>query len=495
MPLTLAQLSQGRTKDQFRAQLIAALQGIYHTSHTKGFGPGTLSILPDPVPGGNLTMVVKITTSGEPGVAGYAVSSDGGNTFGVPQTMPVSSATYVSFNAAIANGINTGVKVAFAQGPSGTYNSASPSFVAGDLYQFLLNTPNFPTDNWQPGSVPLGIIDADSDTNTDLWETVQAYVDGAFISTASGPFLDAAATFYGETRLPGVATQGTVNVNDGGGNGPSVILPGQMVIGTQTGLRYVNAATINLPQGAGTGSIPTVPATFVAESVGDAYNVGNGSITVTITALAGVTVNNPALTNGSWITTYGSNQESDDKLKARCLAKWPQLAALPINYTSSAIDALCKAALNTVTRTQVKASSSPGFIDIYLGGATAPISGSGLTTVSNKVNGVMGICIVAVAHSAVPIGFTIVATIQVLAAYTAQINAQIVTALNTYFAGLPIGPTCTVVFSELVALIQDLPGVVSVNMTSPAMDYTLADTQMPTLNIVFDGAHINVVSV
>ena len=75
------------------------------------------------------------------------------------------------------------------------------------------------------------------------------------------------------------------------------------------GLKYRNITAGTIPAG---GSLPLI---FEAESPGAQYNVPNNTITVLNTPLNGVTINNPDPGSGTWITSEGSDVETDERLK------------------------------------------------------------------------------------------------------------------------------------------------------------------------------------
>src|SRR5690606_696186 len=69
----------------------------------------------------------------------------------------------------------------------------------------------------------------------------------------------------------------------------------------------------------------TLDLSWEAEEPGDDYNLANGTLTVMVTPLAGVTVANPDPGTGTWITQTGADEESDPELRERCRNKWSTL--------------------------------------------------------------------------------------------------------------------------------------------------------------------------
>jgi hypothetical protein len=104
------------------------------------------------------------------------------------------------------------------------------------------------------------------------------------------------------------------------------ILPGDITIGTQGPASnqklYTNiTGGVLAPNG-------TLDLTFRAATIGSAYNISNVTPLDLKTSLAGVTVSNPIYPPAAtWITLAGSDEESDEALLARCLARWSTIGA------------------------------------------------------------------------------------------------------------------------------------------------------------------------
>lgn len=341
MALTLAQLTNPKTAAQMRQQLYDGLQGRGVVTKT-GTGTGALTVSGAPLAG--YAAQVKISSSGEPGAAQFQYSLDGGVTWSTAATIPSSGAYGLG---------TTGASVTFAAGPSG----AGTSFVAGDLFTFSLTFPTCPVTSWQDGSTPRVIVDVDAQELADLTSIVAAIARGGFVTTqpgvtgASGSWLDLLGqNFYGVSRNLALATVGTVTLTDAQSAGPFTIAPGQIWLGsttslsTSTPLRFLNTTGGTLPKGG------ALTLTVAAEMPGSAYNVANGAITTLLTTLPGVTANNPDPGSGSWVTSQGTDQESDLAYSTRLQGKWPSIG---IGATATTYDYWARTASSEVTRTKV----------------------------------------------------------------------------------------------------------------------------------------------
>ena len=156
------------------------------------------------------------------------------------------------------------------------------------------------------------------------------FLNNAFVTHASGAWLDLAAADYSKKRKRAQKTQGLVTVSRMDTEADAVKIEKGHVFKTKKDINgeelrfFVLEATV-LQQGA-----RAVDVLVEAEMEGSRYNVPEGQITRSLTFLNGV----DEITNGpDWITREGSDTEDDDGLKTRSLRSWSELAARPIEDT------------------------------------------------------------------------------------------------------------------------------------------------------------------
>ena len=156
------------------------------------------------------------------------------------------------------------------------------------------------------------------------------FLNNAFVTHASGAWLDLKATDYSKKRKKAQKAQGLVTVSRTDAEGDAVKIEKGHVFKTKKDINgeelrfFVLEATV-LQQGA-----RAVDVLVEAEMEGSRYNVPEGQITRSLTFLNGI----DELTNGAdWITREGSDTEDDDGLKTRTLRSWSELAARPIEDT------------------------------------------------------------------------------------------------------------------------------------------------------------------
>ena len=159
---------------------------------------------------------------------------------------------------------------------------------------------------------------------------LRAFLNNAFVTHASGAWLDLKATDYSKKRKKAQKAQGLVTVSRTDAEGDAVKIEKGHVFKTKKDingeeLRFFVLEAAVLQQGA-----RAVDVLVEAEMEGSRYNVPEGQITRSLTFLNGI----DKISNGpDWITREGSDTEDDDGLKTRTLRSWSELAARPIEDT------------------------------------------------------------------------------------------------------------------------------------------------------------------
>lgn len=198
-----------------------------------------------------------------------------------------------------------------------------------DRFVGLLRLASFPVASWHSGSFQKHTVETESDLLSDVVAYIQQIAKAGFIKYAgdiSDVWVDLCAeNVFAEARKPAVFTQGTIQITDAGGIGPITFSSSSsfwVANGDKT-LRFVNITPDDriLPLNG------TVTLTIQAETAGTDWNVGVGAITELLTPQPGLTVSNPALPSGTWITQQGANVESNAALAQRCLDKWATLGS------------------------------------------------------------------------------------------------------------------------------------------------------------------------
>ena len=156
------------------------------------------------------------------------------------------------------------------------------------------------------------------------------FLNNAFVTHASGAWLDLKAADYSKKRKKAQKTQGLVTLSRTDSEAEAVKIGRGHVFKTKKDingeeLRFFTLEAAVLQQGA-----RSVDVLVEAEAEGSRYNVPEAQITRSLTFLNGI----DEITNGpDWITREGSDTEDDDGLKTRTLRSWSELAARPIEDT------------------------------------------------------------------------------------------------------------------------------------------------------------------
>lgn len=159
---------------------------------------------------------------------------------------------------------------------------------------------------------------------------LRGFLNNAFVTHASGTWLDLKVPDYSKKRKKAQKAQGLVTVSRMDAGDDAVRIEKGHVFKTKKDingeeLRFFALKTTILRQGAQAVDVPVE-----AELEGTRYNVPEGQITRSLTFLNGV----DGITNSAdWITREGSDTEDDEGLRTRTLRSWSELAARPIEDT------------------------------------------------------------------------------------------------------------------------------------------------------------------
>lgn len=157
------------------------------------------------------------------------------------------------------------------------------------------------------------------------YQGVTYLAQSAFLQYASGAGLTALSeSQYQNTRQLASTTQGTIWLIASITASPQNILPGKLIIGSTLDpkLTYTNVTGGPIAPG---GILDLV---FRATVAGAKFNVSNTHPMVLKTPLPGISVSTPLYPPGvSWITSSGSDEESDAQLKKRDIYRWSTIGA------------------------------------------------------------------------------------------------------------------------------------------------------------------------
>jgi hypothetical protein len=336
-----------------------------------------------------------------------------------------------------------------------------------------LQSLGFHSTSWQSGSGQRTMPTAMAQTYATMTNSVDALSRHAFNDTSEGDALTAfSASHYDNDRTAATATVGSIVLTGGAVGPPHVVAVGDVVCADATGRTFRNTTGGTVPVSG------TVTLTFQAEVTGTDGNVANATITTMQTPLAGVTCNNPDPGTGSWITSLGTDAESDTTLRARNTAKW---GIVSVSDPADRYEYFIRTAVSGAVRVEVDDANpdGPGTLRAYIASATGVSPGADVTATQTELERIKNPTAVvsspsgAYAADAQPQAFEYTAYV-LTASNTTATQTAIETALRGYVNGLPIGgdvfPDAAIgifVRGECEAAMTALTGVERIAWTLP----------------------------
>ncbi len=161
-----------------------------------------------------------------------------------------------------------------------------------------LNAADFPITDWQSGAVMRTYVEMFTRAHFILVaQLIPKIAAGGFLTEAEDDWLRQilAPQAYGLTPIPATPTVQQATLTCDANNGPYTIAVGQLIAKTTAGRRYTNIT------GGALATSGTLIVQFQSEGPNDSTNDATnyidaaGTMTMLVTPLAGVTINNPAL--------------------------------------------------------------------------------------------------------------------------------------------------------------------------------------------------------
>lgn len=334
----------------------------------------------------------------------------------------------------------------------------------------LLTLAGFPATSWQSGSTPRALVQTESDWLADLSLAIALIAKGGYLDDAEDEWLTLlAASFYQVFREPATLTKGVVRLTDVANAGPFNVQPGGLIVteGSRT-LRFLNPAGFTLPLGG------YVDVEVQAESAGAAYNVATNGIQVLLTGLAGVSVRNPPIAGtSSWIEEQGSDEESDEALRARCKARWSTLGS---GSTEGAYY-YWATSVQGVRRATVVGDRVP--VQVYVAGDSGPVDESVRVAVDTVLRAKKPLTVPLLTLNTLASRTAIAGTVVVDPKFDLDATlAAVKLALDRLARATPVGGQ--IIRDRIIQVVMDVPGVVDVPLTAPLANIALAPNQVFT---------------
>lgn len=285
------------------------------------------------------------------------------------------------------------------------------------------------------------------------------------------------------TPLPGVtltnpATTYASATGTHGGSGTGIITASGSPVGPHS--LVINITTTG-QTGVASWSYSLDGAAFVAAgAVSSLTNIGGTGINVTLSNGA----INPSFvlgdtysftTPGSWITSQGSDIETDVNLATRCRNRWSSLSDIP---TSSLYQLLATSTPSVGSQvTQCTVQPDPFIndkINVVVSGPGGVLPGATITAIQAYITPWRRGCDNPIVQSPSTLAVTYAFTYTVPVAQATAAASAIVTALNTYTANVPVNGTVRI--AAIIELVMEVDGVVdcsNVTINGVAANLTL----------------------
>lgn len=237
-----------------------------------------------------------------------------------------------------------------------------------------------PVTDWIEGAAMRTMYELECEITFELIaEAMPIMAAGAFTDTyadSDSAWLTLLALhWYDRTRsLPSPPIQ-TITLACVAGNGPYPITAGRTVLLATDGARYIATSGGTL-SGGGSLSI---------DAQGESPGAGRGLIDRLEVPLAGVSVTAAIFKVVLSVTQFGSDEEGDPSLAARCDARWPDLEAV---LDEDRVVKWAKAAApDDVTRVRLDADPvNPGGVLVTLAGISGGVGAGIVTTVQDYID-------------------------------------------------------------------------------------------------------------
>lgn len=371
----------------------------------------------------------------------------------------------------------------------------------------LATTLGLPVTSWQAGDPTRSLGWLEATILETLENVVVGYIKSGFLDYAAA---DAEATgnpiwlnivaqqVFGVTVPSATYAETDVTLTNTGG-GIFTIEPGDLTFkNSTTGATYHNTTGGTLT-GVGT-SGATLDVTVTADEPGSGSSAAANEIDALVTTLNGVTCTNAA-------AAVGIDQQDPSVTVQQCRDK---LGSLSPNGPASAYSYVARnsalTGIQTVTRARVYPDSDTGDVLLYVAGPSGAVGGSDVTAVQNAITTyATPLCITPTVDSANNVTVAVTYTIWIYKSVnqtSAQIEAAILTALETMFSNRPIGgdiippATTGALYVSLIESTirnvfpdQTFRVVVSLPSGDTALgngDVPVLGTVTPTVNIISD---------
>jgi len=255
----------------------------------------------------------------------------------------------------------------------------------------MLNGFGFQASAWQTLSANSIIIQTVAALISDATYAIVDIASSMHAGLASGAYADALGTYtFNLTRVPAAAAQGQMILTSSIAAPPHTFAANSLLIADSSA---DDANTYNVVTGGTLNPGTSMVVNVLAAVPGTRANVPPSLTTLELrTPLIGVSVTNPpnppTTPVNSWLTTPGTDQETDGPgghYNARMIGRWSRISP---NNIEGAYRAWVLEALPAINRLKISEGAAEGAIHIVAATAAGAIDAGQITTVKNYLNGV-----------------------------------------------------------------------------------------------------------
>ncbi|MBK7823342.1 MAG: baseplate J/gp47 family protein [Tessaracoccus sp.] len=324
---------------------------------------------------------------------------------------------------------------------------------------------NLPTESWGPTDEPMATLAADANVLADLSVKVAGIAKSGVTADARTDVLTIhAKDVFDEARELGVNTIGTVTLTESAGS-PQSWAVGDLIVTSRVDptIIFRNTALVTLSASSST------TASIACDDVGTQGNVQAADLQL-VTEVPGVALS--AASGTGWITQTGTDDETDEKLIARCALKWATLVSTGPSdaYKKWALDA--DATINRVGVTEdVAADQTAGdpSVTVYLATATGAPAAAVVTAVDAYIQERRPLGTLVYVAACGTTSFYLNGSVTVKASKRAAAESKINALLDAWFAGSSIdvngetvdglGLDGRIRIAQLVEIVMSVSGV------------------------------------
>jgi uncharacterized phage protein gp47/JayE len=333
-----------------------------------------------------------------------------------------------------------------------------------------------PFTNLNPSAAIRGLLEVIAKVIADLYGLVKMVMQQSFVQTATGSWLDLKVREMGISRKVAIKTRVYLTFSCNSPAAQNITIPAGTICKSQkdssgNDVRFITTEETVLEEGQ-----TSVQVIAEAELPGNAWNVGQDTITRMVTRVTGIN----SVTNGAgFFIREGSDPESDEQLRERAITKWETLGlggtqGAYRNWALSVPGVIAASVLDDFP-------FGPGTVGVVILGANGVPSAELINEVHQYIKArkplTADVRIIAPDIRSIDINLEV---IRFANSSQDTVDSKVRDAINSYSNRLQLGEG--LIIARLINQIMDVPGVYNLNINVPERDINVSVDQF----LVFD---------